>query len=81
MENIIITLYFSVNGNVLDLEVPNNVPSEKLSEVVVKSFHLNAGNYLFRIKKSGKVIKRDESLAEAGVWDGEELEILPTGSY
>jgi len=77
MDRIIITLNFINDGNVLDIEVPNNVPSKSLSEVIAKSFKLNPGNYIFRVKSTDKVIKRDESLAEAGIWDGEELEFIP----
>jgi uncharacterized ubiquitin-like protein YukD len=77
MDKIIITLYIGASENAMDLEVPNNVPSRNLSEVIVKSFQLTPRKYAFRIKESKKVIRRDKSLAEAGVWDGEILELLP----
>lgn len=71
---IIITLYIHANKNTLDIEVPNNISVKKLVHTIVKSLNLELKNY--KLKSSFTEIHMDKSLAEAGVWEGEELELI-----
>jgi len=59
-----------------DLEVPTEVPSEQLAKMVAEALNWDIGTikrpsrYAIRDISSGRILQPDESLADAGLWDG-----------
>ena len=62
-----------------DLEVPAEVPSEQLASMIAEGLGWGAPEagtpirYVMRAEPSGRVLRVDESLADAGLWDGAHL--------
>ena len=70
---------------VRDLEVPAEMPSGELASLIVKSlgWHSNdqlTADYRLVAEPPGKLLAVDESLADAGAWDGAWVTVFPPGT-
>lgn len=85
MKSVIISVKLKGKDQEYDLEVPANVPAEKLAELITHNLDPYAstrGALTVRSLKPGSVrmLPPTMTLAEAGLWDGVFLEIGPADS-
>ena len=83
MKNIIVTVTDRQQRFMYDLEVPVDAPGRKLSEDVMEVLNtygddilLNADYHCLFLNRQGRVITDRETLAEAGVWNGDYITII-----
>lgn len=84
MQSVIVSVKLQGQDREYDLEVPADVPSRKLAELIIHNLDPNAsaeGALMIRCLKPGAVtmLPADISLAGSGLWDGVLLEIIPEG--
>jgi len=82
MQSVIVSVKLQGDGKEYDLEVPADVPSRKLAELIVHNIDPQAstrGALAIRCLKPGaaNLLPPDISLAGSGLWDGVLLEIIP----
>lgn len=82
MQNVIVSVKLQGDVKEYDLEVPVDVPSQKLAELITHNIDPNAstkGALTVRCLKPGpaRLLLPDVSLAGSGLWDGILLEISP----
>jgi len=82
MQSVIVSVKLQGDGKEYDLEVPADVPSRKLAELIVHNIDPNSstrGALAIRCLKPGtaNLLSPDVSLAGSGLWDGVLLEIIP----
>jgi hypothetical protein len=86
MQNIIVTVKLSGNKQEYDLEVPAGVPAQQLAELITHNISSGTATkhaftiHCLRPVAFKRTLRFDESLAEAGLWDGVYLEIEPVGA-
>lgn len=85
MPNVIVSVKLKGQIKEYDLEVPADVPAQKLAELITHNLDPNAatkGALMMRCIKPGaaRVLAPGETLAQAGLWDGVFLEIGPTNA-
>lgn len=85
MPSVIVSVKLKGEVKEYDLEVPADVPAQKLAELITHNLDPKAatkGALTVSCLKPGKVrtLAPDETLAGAGLWDGVFLEISPTGT-
>lgn len=84
MQRVIVTVKRQNEARVRDLEVPAEVESERLSSMIARALRWernSAGQpleYEIMAEPPGRVLAPQESLAEAGAWDGSWLVLQPT---
>ncbi len=67
-----------------DLEVPAEIAAEQLAESLAQALQLETSRsgirlrYLIRAHPQGRALRDGESLADAGIWDGACLVLMPT---
>ena len=84
MQSVIVSVKLQGDGKEYDLEVPANVSSRKLAELILHNIDPNSstrGTLVIRCLKPGpaNLLPPDVSLAGLGLWDGVLLEIIPEG--
>jgi hypothetical protein len=82
MLSVIVSVRLEGDIKEYDLEVPVDVPSQKLAELIIHNIDPHAstkGALAVRCLKPGsaRLLSPDVSLARAGLWDGVLLEISP----
>lgn len=76
MRRVIVSVGCPEAGIGRDLEIPVDVPARALAELLARSFGLASGagarvsGYVMEAYPPGRVLRPDETLASAGVWDG-----------
>lgn len=86
MQSAIVTVKLSGRQQEYDLEVPTEVPSRQLAELILHNLGSTksiAEPYSVRCLKPEafkRTLRSEESLAAAGLWDGAFLEIEPVGA-
>ncbi len=85
MARVIVTVKRSTEARVRDLEVPADLETTQLAELIVNALQWQsdaagqAVRYEIKAEPLGRVLRPNESLAEAGVWDGSWLVFQPVG--
>jgi uncharacterized ubiquitin-like protein YukD len=82
MDRVIVTVDLNNNTTSQDLEVPAYMPARDLAQMIMRV--LSPGSTTadtfsrFKIKAEppGRVLEDNETLAEAGVWDGSYITII-----
>jgi uncharacterized ubiquitin-like protein YukD len=68
-----------------DLEVPAEMPSGELADLITKALGWQSENtsgepnYRLAVNPPGRVLVTDESLADVEAWDGAQITVLPPG--
>lgn len=83
MKNIIVTITDKKNRFVYDMEVPADQPGLKVTEDVMEvlnerspELYLNAHYHCLYLNRLGRSLSDQETLAEAGVWNGDYITII-----
>ncbi|MCX7749941.1 MAG: EsaB/YukD family protein [Clostridia bacterium] len=82
MNRVIVTVEIPDSSTTYDMELPNDIPSGELAQMIAKSLHLEDNTSVrgtfFKIQADppGRVLGEEETLAEAGVWDGSFITLL-----
>lgn len=83
MKSIIVTISDKNKRFVLDMEVPTDEPGKKVTEDVFEvlnhrdeDLHLNAYYHCLYLNRQKRPIKENETLAQAGVWNGDYITII-----
>jgi len=85
MQRVIVTVKRQNKARVRDLEVPAEVEAERLSKMIAQALRWESDpagqpvEYEIRAEPPGRVLASQESLAEAGAWDGAWLVFRPLG--
>jgi uncharacterized ubiquitin-like protein YukD len=76
MESVLVTIRFESQNYEYDLEIPVNLTANLLIQKL-KSFFISKGvningekNYLIKIESQSRILNPDETIEEAGIWDG-----------
>jgi uncharacterized ubiquitin-like protein YukD len=84
MANINVTVYDSTENKRVPVELPNDAPCNKIIAVLIQKLRLPTNgpdgaplSYKFHHKNSGRQILDSQTLAEAGVTDGDILRLQP----
>lgn len=86
MQSAIITVKWPVRDLEFDLEVPTNLASQRLIELIAHNLNLSVDTKEALVARCVKPahlrqsLRSDQSLAEAGLWDGIYLEVGPDNS-
>jgi uncharacterized ubiquitin-like protein YukD len=86
MQRVIVTVECQERAKVLDLEVPSDVESKRLADMIAHALRWQVrsegpqAEYEIKAEPPGRVLAPEETLAEAGVWDGAYLTIQFEGS-
>ena len=82
MNSIIVTVTDKKNRFMFDMDVPTDLPGMKLAEDVMEvlnerdpELYLNARYHCFYLNRQGRILSDRETLAEAGVWNGDYMTI------
>ena len=84
MPNINVSVLDATGNKNVDVELPDNAPSNKITTVLVDKLKLPRNgpdgmplSYKFHHKNSGKQIQENQSLADVGVQEGDVLRLQP----
>ena len=84
MPNINVSVLDATGNKNVDVELPDNAPSKKITSVLVEKLKLPKNgpdgmplSYKFHHKNSGKQIQENQSLADVGVQEGDVLRLQP----
>jgi hypothetical protein len=83
MQRVIVTVKRQGEARVRDLEVPAEVEAGRLAEMIAQALHWESDpagqpvQYEIMAEPPGRVLHVQESLAEAGAWDGAWLVFQP----
>lgn len=85
MNQVIVTVKRHNETRVRDMELPTDVDASELAEMIVSVLRWDSGpggqpqplDYVIEAHPLGRVLQPDESLGEAGVWDGAWLVLHP----
>lgn len=85
MSNVIVSVKLREQPREYDLEVPSDVPAQKLAELIIHNLDPTGAirdtlSVQFLRPGITRTLTADETLADAGLWDGAFLEIGPAGS-
>ncbi len=85
MERVIVTVKRGDEAQTRDLEVPAEVESGRLAELIAHALRWDSdaagrAGYQIEAHPPGRFLRSDESLMSAGVWDGAWLVLHPIGS-
>lgn len=83
MDRVIVTVRCQDSRQLYDIEMPANIPANKLAvkiKELVESVDINFTDseydYKINVEGLGRDLENDESLAEAGVWDGSIINLI-----
>ena len=83
MKSIIVTISDKNKRFMLDMEVPTDEPGRKVTEDVFEvlnhkdeELHLNSYYHCLYLNRQKKALGVRETLAEAGVWNGDYITII-----
>ena len=85
MQRVIVTVKRQNEARVRDLEVPAEVEAEQLSKMIAQALRWESDpagqpvEYEIEAEPPGRALAPQESLAEAGAWDGAWLVFRPLG--
>lgn len=85
MQRVIVTVKRQGEARVRDLEVPAEVEAGRLAEMIARALHWDSDQagqpiqYEIMAEPPGRTLHTQESLADAGVWDGAWLVFQPPG--
>ena len=85
MQRVIVTVKRQEETRVRDLEVPAEVKAGRLAEMIAQALHWESDaagqpvQYEIMAEPPGRILDAQESLAEAGAWDGAWLVFQPLG--
>jgi uncharacterized ubiquitin-like protein YukD len=81
---ITVTVYDSTENKRVPVELPDDAPCNRIIAVLVEKLHLPKNgpdgaplSYKFHHKNSGRQVQDSQSLAQAGVQDGDVLRLQP----
>lgn len=84
MRNIIVTVTDKYNRFAYDVEVPVDQPGMKVTEDVLEvlnecspELNLNALYHCLHLSRLDRYLKDEETLAQAGVWNGDYITVIP----
>lgn len=78
MERAIVTVKHPTDNATYDLEVPVTVATQRLAELIVEGLHWDARvAYQIWAEPPGRRLNPQETLAQAGIWDGAQLTLHP----
>ncbi len=86
MQRVIVTVKRQNEARVRDLEVPADVEAERLSRMIAQALRWESDlagqpvEYEIVAEPPGRPLRPQESLAEAGAWDGAWLTLRPLGA-
>jgi hypothetical protein len=75
----IVTVRLDREADARDLEVPLTPPADQLATAIANALGWPADGYLVWAEPPGRLLRPDESLAQAGAWEGARL-TLQTGT-
>lgn len=78
MQNVIVTITLSQTPGAKDFEIPASMKAADIISHMQEPFKLrkaSISNYRLRADALGRVLEMDETLEQAGVWDGSMLTI------
>ena len=83
MEYVIVTVMSNINSKYYDVGLPVNIPGKALVDKIlslIKTFDMDFSRELkgerVHLENLGRFLADDETLWEAGVWDGSMLKII-----
>ncbi|GAE86935.1 EsaB/YukD family protein [Acetivibrio straminisolvens] len=82
MNNVIVTVKCKNKKETRDLELPTDIPAKHLSSLIAYALRLDddltsvTSKFHLYAEPLGRVLRDDETLEDAGVWDGSTLTIL-----
>jgi hypothetical protein len=85
MERVIVTVKRAGEARVRDLEVPAEVKATQLTDLIAGALQWQSDaagqalRYEIKAEPLGRLLQPQESLADAGVWDGSWLVFQPVG--
>ena len=85
MQRVIVTVKRQGEARVRDLEVPAEVEAGQLVEMIARALRWESNpagqliQYEIMAEPPGRILNSQESLAEAGAWDGAWLTFQPLG--
>jgi uncharacterized ubiquitin-like protein YukD len=84
MANINVTVLDATGNKNVEVELPDNAPSNKITTVLVEKLSLPKNgpdgmplSYKFHHKNSGKQIQGEQTFADVGVQEGDVLRLQP----
>jgi len=78
MERAIVTIRHATQDEECDLEVPVKVEARRLVELIVSGLQWDSGGrYQLWAEPIGRALNPQETLAQAGIWDGVRLVLQP----
>src|SRR4028119_1467418 len=83
MQRVIVTVQRNDDSQVRDLEVPAELESERLAELIATALRWDTGQaggssrYTIEAQPLGRILQPHESLADIGAWDGSWLVLYP----
>jgi hypothetical protein len=83
MQRVIVTVQRDDEARGRDLEIPAETPATRLAELIVQALRWpvdsSAGPITYQIEAHppGRLLRGDETLADAGAWDGARLMLIP----
>lgn len=81
MTRVIVAVHIFESSNIIDMEVPSHLPSSQLSKLLIQAIDPEkSGKFLINVESHGITLTQDQSLADAGIWDGAALSLRPTQS-
>jgi hypothetical protein len=86
MQRAIVTVKRQQESRVRDLEVPTDVEARRLAQMIAQALHWESDaagqpiEYEIMAEPPGRTLGPQESLADAGAWDGTWLVFQPVGS-
>ncbi|MFZ5989243.1 MAG: EsaB/YukD family protein [Bacillota bacterium] len=82
MDRVIVSVKIKNSANTQDLEVPVYIPAKELARMIVKvltpstSTTDSSNHFSIKADPPGRILEDNETLADAGVWDGSYITII-----
>jgi len=82
MDRVIVTVKLDNETTEQDLELPAYMPARDLAQMIMRvlsqgsTLTETSGSYKINAHPPGRVLEDNETLAEAGVWDGSYITIV-----
>ena len=79
MDRVIVTVKGAAAPHATEVEVPVTLPARELAPLLAGALGLAGGGAACRIEAfpPGRILDPEETLADAGVWDGAWLVLMP----
>lgn len=84
MKKIIVTLTNENNSFFFDMELPTQYPVKKMYSTIVDLLNQNQSKIVFKVaglllvaNRQKKIISPNNTLEEAGIWNGDYITVIP----